>query len=196
MTVGLLVKRLNLENKTKFKTVGNIVPDCWIYIQEREVKLGRLQIFNNWSPYMLKDPEHTVWIGLEYFCNEGDKFWNMTDEDFIKFATGELAKIGVINKEDVLDSVRIKVKKAYPAYFDTYREFDKVKDHLSAIPNLWCIGRNGQHKYNNMDHSMLTAIEAVRCVKNGVTDKTAVWEVNTEKEYHEEKSENDTKNKK
>ena len=196
MTVGLLVNKLNLENKTKFKTVGNIVPDCWIYIQEREVKLGRLQIFNNWSPYMLKDPEHTVWIGLEYFCNEGDKFWNMTDEDFIKFATGELAKIGVINKEDVLDSVRIKVKKAYPAYFDTYREFDKVKNHLSAIPNLWCIGRNGQHKYNNMDHSMLTAIEAVRCVKNGVTDKTAVWEVNTEKEYHEEKSENDTKDKK
>ncbi len=191
MTVGLLVNRLKLENKTKFATVGNIVPDCWIYIQEREVRLGRLQIFNNWSPYMVKDPENTVWIGLEYFCNEGDEYWTMEDGDFIKFAIAELSKIGIIDESDVLDSVRIKVKKAYPAYFGVYSEFPKVREYLSSLGNLWCIGRNGQHKYNNMDHSMLTAIEAVRCVKNGVTDKTAVWEVNTEKEYHEEKNEND-----
>ena len=117
----------------------------------------------------------------------------MSDKDFIDFAVGELAQIGVIDKEDVLDSVRIKVKKAYPAYFDTYTEFDTVKEYLSGIENLWCIGRNGQHKYNNMDHSMLSAMEAVNCVKNGVTDKSCVWEVNTEKEYHEEKSENDNK---
>ncbi len=189
MTVGLLVNRLKLENKTKFSTVGNIVPDCWIYIQERDVKIGRLQVFNNWSPYMVKDLENTVWVGLEYFCNEGDELWSMGDGEFIKFAIAELVKIGVIDEADVLDATRIKVKKAYPAYFGTYAEFDKVKAYLSEKKNLWCIGRNGQHKYNNMDHSMLTAIEAVRCVKNGVTDKTAVWEVNTEKEYHEEKSE-------
>ena len=193
MTVGLLVKNLKLENKTNMKTVSNIVPDCWIYIQEREVTIGRLQIFNNWSPYMVKDLENTVFIGLEYFCNEGDDKWQMSDKDFIDFAVGELAQIGVIDKEDVLDSVRIKVKKAYPAYFDTYTEFDTVKEYLSGIENLWCIGRNGQHKYNNMDHSMLSAMEAVNCVKNGVTDKSCVWEVNTEKEYHEEKSENDNK---
>ncbi len=194
MTVGLLVKKLGIENKTNLKTVGNIVPDCWIYIQEREVKLGRLQIFNNWSPYMVNDLENTVWIGLEYFCNEGDDQWNMSDEDFIAFAKGELASIGVIDEDDVLDAVRIKVKKAYPAYFDTYKEFDTVKSYLSGIENLWCIGRNGQHKYNNMDHSMLSAMEAVRCVKSGVTDKHDVWEVNTEKEYHEVK-ENDGKQK-
>lgn len=142
---------------------------------------------------MVKDPENTVWIGLEYFCNEGDEYWNMEDGDFIKFAIAELAKIGIIDEADVLDSVRIKVKKAYPAYFGVYSEFPKVREYLSSLGNLWCIGRNGQHKYNNMDHSMLTAIEAVRCVKNGVTDKTSVWEVNTEKEYHEEKNENDGK---
>ena len=193
MTVGLRVKNLKLENKTNMKTVSNIVPDCWIYIQEREVTIGRLQIFNNWSPYMVKDLENTVFIGLEYFCNEGDDKWQMSDKDFIDFAVGELAQIGVIDKEDVLDSVRIKVKKAYPAYFETYTEFDTVKEYLSGIENLWCIGRNGQHKYNNMDHSMLSAMEAVTCVKNGVTDKSTVWEVNTEKEYHEEKSENDNK---
>ena len=185
ITVGLLVNKLKLENKTKIKTLNSCVPDCWIYIQEREAKLGRLQIFNNWSPYMVKDPENTVWLGLEYFCNEGDELWEMSDSEFIEFAKDELAKINVIDKSDVLDANRIKVKKAYPAYFDTYSEFDKVRNYLDNIENLWCIGRNGQHRYNNMDHSMLTAIEAVDAVKNGVTDKSAVWGVNTEKEYHE-----------
>ena len=188
ITVGLLVNKLNIKNETKMKTVNNIVPDCWIYIQEREVKLGRLQIFNNWSPYMVKDFENTVWIGLEYFCAEGDEMWNMSDEEFISFATSELAKIGVISEENVIDSVRIKIKKAYPAYFGSYDNFDEVKDYLSGIENLWCIGRNGQHRYNNMDHSMLTAIEAVRAIANGDTSKEVVWQVNTEKEYHEQKS--------
>ncbi len=186
ITVGLLVKKLKLENKTKTKTLTGNVPDCWIYVQEREVRLGRLQLFNNWSPYMVNDPENTMWIGLEYFCNEGDELWSMGDEEFIKFATEELIKIDVIDAEDVLDGTRIKVKKAYPAYFDTYKEFDTVRNYLDGIENLWCIGRNGQHRYNNMDHSMLTAIEAVRAVASGSTDKTTVWNVNTEKEYHEE----------
>jgi len=186
ITVGMLVNKLKLENKTKVKTLTGNVPDCWIYVQERQVKLGRLQLFNNWSPYMVEDPENTMWIGLEYFCNEGDEMWNMSDDEFIKFAIDELASIDVIDKEDVLDATRIKVKKAYPAYFDTYSEFDTVKNYLSGIENLWCLGRNGQHRYNNMDHSMLTAIEAVRAIKNGSCDKTDVWNVNTEKEYHEE----------
>ena len=187
MTVGILTKKLLLENKTNHKTLGNIVPDCWIYIQERDVKLGRLQIFNNWSPYMVNDPENTVWVGLEYFCNEGDEYWNMSDSDFIEFAKNELEKIGIIQKEDILDAVRIKVKKAYPAYFGTYSEFDKVREYLDSIENLYCVGRNGMHRYNNMDHSMLTAIEAVKCIKNNSLNKGNIWNVNTEQEYHEEK---------
>ena len=187
ITVGMLVKKLKLENKTKVKTLTGNVPDCWIYVQEREVKLGRLQLFNNWSPYMVKDLENTVWVGLEYFCNEGDEMWNMGDEEFIKFAIEELTKIGIISEGSVLDSVRIKIKKAYPAYFGSYEHFDEVKDYLSGIDNLWCIGRNGQHRYNNMDHSMLTAIEAVRTISKGENDKCVVWNVNTEKEYHEQK---------
>jgi len=187
ITVGLLLDSLKLKNKTKHKTLGNIVPDCWIYIQERDVKLGRLQIFNNWSPYMVSDPENTVWVGLEYFCTEGDEFWNMSDDDFISFAIDELVKIDVIDRDAVKDSVRIKVKKAYPAYFGSYADFDCVKDYLSGFENLFCIGRNGQHRYNNMDHSMMTAIEAVRCIE-GRSSRTDVWNVNTEKEYHEEKS--------
>ena len=187
ITVGLLVNKLKLQNKTKVRTLTGVVPDCWIYVQERDVKIGRLQLFNNWSPYMVADPKHTMWIGLEYFCNEGDELWSMSDEAFIDFAIGELVKIDVIDRSDVIDSTRIRVKKAYPAYFDTYSEFDTVKDYLSGIENLWCLGRNGQHRYNNMDHSMLTAMEAVRAIAAGSTDKSAVWGVNTEKEYHETK---------
>jgi protoporphyrinogen oxidase len=188
ITVGLLLNKLQLENKTKFKTVSNIVPDCWIYIQERDVKLGRLQIFNNWSPYLVSDIENTVWIGLEYFCNEDDEMWNMNEEDFIDFAIDELCKINIINKSDVLDSTIIKVKKAYPAYFGSYKKFDSIKHYINSIDNLYCIGRNGQHRYNNMDHSMLTAIEAVNSYINNGIDKHKIWDVNTEEEYHETKS--------
>lgn len=186
VTVGLLVDRLNLKNETAVKTLGNIVPDNWIYVQEPDVKLGRIQVFNNWSPYLVKDPQNTVWIGLEYFCDEGDDFWNMTEAECVGFVTAELVKMGVISEGSVLDSHREKVKKAYPAYFDTYAEMDTLIAYLSAIENLYCIGRNGQHRYNNMDHSMLTAIRAAEVIAAGGGDKTAIWNVNTEKEYHEE----------
>ncbi len=189
VTVGLLVNKLNLKNETDKKTLSNIVPDCWIYVQEPSVKLGRIQIFNNWSPYMVQKPEDTVWIGLEYFCNEGDDFWNMSDEECISFAVSELEKMGVVKKSDVLDSHREKVKKAYPAYFDTYSDFNSMIEYLDKYNNLYCVGRNGQHRYNNMDHSMLTAIKAAQSIKNGSSDKTEIWNVNTEKEYHETKEE-------
>ena len=187
ITVGLLVDRLAIPNRTKFKTVNNIVPDTWIYVQERDVRMGRIQIFNNWSPYMVDDVEKHVWIGLEYFCSEGDAFWTMSDSDFIEMATRELRQIGVLGgDEPVRDSVRIKIKKAYPAYFGSYAEFGKVRAFLDSFANLYCIGRNGQHRYNNMDHSMLCGIEAARAFVNG-SDKNAVWNVNTEDEYHEGK---------
>jgi len=187
ITVGLLVNKLKIKNTTKSPTVNNIVPDCWIYVQDGSVKLGRIQIFNNWSPYMVKDFKNKVWIGLEYFCDEGDSMWNMSDKDFTDFAIGELAKIGVIDKEDVVDTHREKVKKAYPAYFDTYSEIDKVIEYLDGNDNLFCVGRNGQHRYNNMDHSMMTAFEVVDAIRKGSNDRKAIWNVNTETEYHEEK---------
>ena len=189
VTVGLLVDKLNLKNETEIRTLGNIVPDCWIYVQDTGVKLGRIQIFNNWSPYMVKDAEHTVWIGLEYFCNEGDSFWNMDDNKCIAFAIKELISMGVISgKENVKDAHREKIKKAYPAYFDTYAEIDKLIAYLNKFGNLYCVGRNGQHRYNNMDHSMATSFEAVKNIINGVQSKDNVWSVNTDKEYHETKS--------
>ena len=186
ITVGLLVNKLKVKNDTKIKTVSGIIPDCWIYIQEKNVKLGRLQIFNNWSPYMVKDNYNKFLLGLEYFCNEGDELWNMQEEDFINMATDELDKIGIIDKKDVIDSVQIKMKKTYPAYFGSYKDFDKIKNYLNSINNLYCIGRNGQHRYNNMDHSILTGFEAARAFLNN-TDKENIWRVNTEEEYHEKK---------
>jgi len=187
ITVGLLLKKMKIRNETKMKTYNGRVPDTWIYVQERDVKVGRLQIFNNWSPYMVSDYKNTMWIGMEYFCTEGDDMWNKSQEEFIKMAIDELDKIDVISKEDVLDAVRVKIKKAYPSYFGSYYEIDKVKAFLDTIENLFCVGRNGQHRYNNMDHSMLTAIETVRNIKENKTGKDNIWAVNTEDDYHETK---------
>ena len=187
VTVGLLVDALELKNETKIPTLGGVVPDCWIYVQDTGVRMGRIQIFNNWSPYMLKDPEHTVWIGLEYFCQENDGFWNKSEAETVELAVSELRKIGVLSEgAAILDSCRARIKKAYPAYFDTYDRIGELVDYLNGFENLYCIGRNGQHRYNNMDHSMVTAFTAVDCME-GRADKTALWNVNTEQEYHEEK---------
>ncbi|MDO4803771.1 MAG: NAD(P)/FAD-dependent oxidoreductase [Lachnospiraceae bacterium] len=189
VTVGLLARKLNLKNETDIPTLGGIVPDNWIYVQDTGVKLGRIQIFNNWSPYMVEDPENTVWIGLEYFCSEGDEYWNMPSRKWKGMAVRELKKMGVISGiEDVLDAHCKKVRKAYPAYFDTYSQIDRLIEYLDTYDNLYCIGRNGQHRYNNMDHSMETAFQTVDNILSGRKDRTNIWNVNTEQEYHEEKS--------
>lgn len=188
VTVGLLLKKLNLKNQTKIKTLNNIVPDCWIYVQDTGVKLGRIQIFNNWSPYLVAKPEETVWIGLEYFCRENDEYWNMSPAEWRALGVSELLKMGVISDEkDVMDSHLERVKKAYPAYFDTYKDIDKLTEYLNLFENLYCVGRNGQHRYNNMDHSMATSFAAVRHILGEISDKKAIWQVNTEKSYHETK---------
>jgi len=186
VTVGLLLKRLRVKNDTNQKTYNDLIPDNWIYIQEKDVQVGRIQIFNNWSPYMIKDINN-VWMGLEYFCTEGDDFWELTDEEIKIMAAGELQKINMINKEDVLDSVVIRMKKTYPAYLGSYNDFDEIREFTDPLENLFLIGRNGMHKYNNQDHSMLTAMLAVENIVSGETKKDNIWEVNTEREYHEKK---------
>ena len=186
MTVGLLLDKLLLKNETGIQTKNNIVPDNWIYIQEPDVKLGRLQIFNNWSPYMVNDPSK-VWIGLEYFCDEGDELWSLSDEKMKEKAIQELADIEVIDKKDVIDSVLIRMPKTYPAYFGAYKNFDIIRKYTDNIENLFLIGRNGMHRYNNQDHSMLTAMTAVDNIINGIKTKDNIWLVNTEEEYHEQK---------
>jgi protoporphyrinogen oxidase len=186
ITVGLLMKKLLITNETDRKTKDNVVPDNWIYIQEPGVKVGRLQIFNNWSPYLVKDDKN-VWVGMEYFVNEGDEMWNKKDSDMAAFGIDELASINIIDKKDVVDSTVIHIKKTYPAYFGTYNRFEEIRTFTDSFENLFLLGRNGQHRYNNQDHSMLTAMEAVQNIKHGRKDKENVWNVNVEKEYHETK---------
>lgn len=186
ITVGLLLKKMKIENNTKLKTTNNIMPDNWIYIQERDVKIGRLQIFNNWSPYMVKN-KNNVWLGLEYFCNEGDELWKMPDEELIHFAIKELEQIDLIDSDHLIDSTIIRMPKTYPAYFGTYDRFEQIREFTDRIKNLFLIGRNGMHKYNNADHSMLTAMTAVENIINRKESKENIWAVNTEGEYHEQK---------
>lgn len=183
MTAGIVVRKMG---GSRGGTTGRhrFPPDNWIYIQEPDVRIGRLQIFNNWSPYMVADPE-TVSLGLEYFCQEGDDLWSMPDSKFISFAALELEKIGLIDKDGVINGTVVRVPKAYPAYFGEYPSIGRVRNYLDGIQNLFAIGRNGMHRYNNQDHSMLAAREAVDCLVHRRADKSGIWAVNTEDEYHE-----------
>jgi protoporphyrinogen oxidase len=183
MTAGLLVRRMKHPPGRNTGPANGMPPDNWIYIQEPDVKIGRLQIFNNWSPALVADPD-TIWLGLEYFCREGDDLWTMPDDKFLNFAAAELEKIGLIDRKDVIDGTLVRVRKAYPAYFGVYGEFHKVRAFLDKFPNLYPIGRNGMHRYNNQDHSMLAAKCAVDSIVNGGS-KLDIWSVNSDNEYHE-----------
>ncbi len=183
ITVGLLVSRLKV--KENGRNGQKLIRDNWIYVQEPDVMVGRLQIFNNWSPYMVADP-NTVWLGLEYFCNESDKLWCTSDEGLMKLGREELHRIGIIDDADVLDGTVIRMEKTYPAYFGAYNRFDEIREYVDRFENLFLLGRNGMHRYNNQDHSMLTAMVAVDNILAGETGKANLWDINTEQEYHEE----------
>jgi protoporphyrinogen oxidase len=178
LTIGLLFSRL--------KTPSGSLPDNWIYVQEEDVKVGRIQIFNNWSPYLVENPD-TIWLGLEYFCQEGDELWSMNNQDLIHLGINELTSLGLADPKNYLDGVVLRMPKAYPAYFGGYERFQLIRDYVDQFENLFLIGRNGMHRYNNMDHSMLTAMTAVDNIMSGATTKENLWKVNTETDYHEGK---------
>ncbi|HAN95948.1 MAG TPA: hypothetical protein DCQ98_00245 [Planctomycetaceae bacterium] len=182
ITVGLLVRRLKPIDRVRGKPVA--LTDNWLYIQEPDVKVGRLQIFDNWSPYLVAD-RTTTWLGLEYFCSEGDALWSSTDERLRQLGAEELQRIGLLEPGQVLDGTVLRVPKAYPAYFGAYDRFDELRRWLDRIDNLYPIGRNGMHRYNNQDHSMLAAMTVVDGLIAGGVDREALWSVNADAEYHE-----------
>ena len=184
ITVGLLYERLARGDRRKIPGRAGI-PDNWIYVQEPGVKVGRLQLFNNWSPYMVADPAR-VWVGLEYFCVEGDALWSMSDADLLALGKREMEEIGLAREADCADGVVIRMPKAYPGYYGSYARFGEVRAWLDSIPNLFLIGRNGMHRYNNQDHSMLSAKAAAEAIASGSTDKSAIWAINVDDDYHEE----------
>ncbi len=186
MTAGLLLRKMTSHGHGEGRRSANgMPPDNWIYIQEPDVKIGRLQVFNNWSPALVADPD-TIWLGLEYFCREGDELWSMPDGRFIDFAARELEKIGMIDRRDVLDGTVVRVPKAYPAYFGEYSQFETVRAYLDPFVNLYPVGRNGMHRYNNQDHSMLAASSAVESIIHAGAGKSAIWDINADGDYHEE----------
>lgn len=180
VTVGLLLDRLEVEEPG-----GRPIRDNWIYVQEPDVRLGRMQVFNNWSPYLVADRSRT-WVGLEYFCDAGDEVWSLGDGEMLALAVAELARIGLADPRRVRDGVVLRVPKAYPSYFGSYDRLPRLRAFLDGIPNLFVLGRNGMHRYNNQDHSMLTAMTAVDNIVAGRTDRSNVWEINTEDDHHEE----------
>lgn len=180
ITVGILAKQM------AFNTEG-MIKDNWIYVQEPDVLVGRIQIFNNWSPGMVAQP-NTVWLGLEYFCFQEDELWQKSDAELIALACDELHRLGLVHYHDILDATVIKMEKTYPAYFGSYDQFHVIRSYVDQFENLFLIGRNGMHKYNNQDHSMLTAMTAVDNIISDITDKNNIWNINTEQEYHESKN--------
>jgi protoporphyrinogen oxidase len=178
-TVGVLADRLRLQQ--------GAITDNWIYIQEPSVRLGRVQVFNNWSPYLVADASR-VWLGLEYFCYATDDVWSWDDDALIALGRRELVQLGIIGDGDFRSGCVVRQRRAYPAYFGTYRELFLVRAYLDKISNLFCIGRNGQHRYNNQDHSMLTAMRAVDVVRTGSGQRDEVWKVNAEPAHHEDQA--------
>lgn len=181
-TVGLLLDRIALTEED-----GSPLKDNWIYVHDDRVEVGRLQFFHNWSPWMVREPG-TCWVGLEYFCNDTDDIWHRSEQDLVELAKRELGILGIAKPEDVRAGCRIHAPKAYPVYIGPgYDRFDEIRAALDQIDNLYLIGRNGMHRYNNMDHSMLASMAAVKVAVSGSSDKSAIWQVNVEDEYHEEK---------
>ncbi|MEO7777585.1 MAG: FAD-dependent oxidoreductase, partial [Fibrobacteria bacterium] len=181
-------------NYRDFLTVALIIkspdlfPDNWIYIHEPGVKVGRIQNFKNWSPEMVPDPA-TSCLGLEYFCFEGDGLWNTSDADLVALGRKELASLGLARAEDIVDGCVVRMPKAYPVYDEFYqRGIDAIRAFLAGVPNLQVTGRNGMHRYNNQDHSMLTAMLAARNIVSemrGIGPHYDLWKVNADEEYHE-----------
>jgi protoporphyrinogen oxidase len=171
LTVALMVRRTGL------------FPDNWIYVHDPSVKLGRIQNFNNWSPEMVPGSDTTC-LGLEYFCFEGDGLWTMSDAELIELGKKELAQLGLVRPEEVFDGCVVRMAKAYPVYGPGYQnDVDIIRRGLGVLTNLQVVGRNGMHKYNNQDHSMMTALLAARNLTGETFD---LWKVNTDAEYHEE----------
>ncbi len=182
ITVGLLYRRMSAKVAGQARHVG----DNWIYIQEPGVKVGRVQVFNNWSPHLVADPD-TVWLGLEFFARDDDALWGMSDGALKQLAVREMQQLGLALEPDLLDATVLRQPKAYPGYFGAaFQRFDELRRWLDGLANLYLCGRNGMHRYNNQDHSMLSARLAAQAILGGGGSREAIWAVNIDDDYHEE----------
>ncbi len=176
---GILAKTMREGSGNPFFPEIRLLPDTWLYIQEPDLTTGRIQIYNNWSPYMVGS-KNRVWLGVEFFCSHNDEIWSKSDAELVELASKELDILNLVNYSDILDGVCIRTRKAYPSYCGAYNRLHAVKKYLCSFNNLFCIGRNGLHQYNNMDHSMLTAILSVKALTSGNKPPESVWEMEPE----------------
>lgn len=174
LSIGILLPKRKTDGSL---TILGALEDNWIYIQDVRVQLGRVQVVNNWSPYMVADPENSVWLCLEYFSSSTENLWSMSDEKIIEVALTELRTIGLIDREEILESKLIRVEKAYPSYTGTYEHLSEIVEFTDQIENLYLIGRNGMHFYNSQDHSILTAMTVVDDLISGTKDRSHLWEI-------------------
>ena len=179
VSVCVELTEIKWKNDTEdYKTVDNAIPDSVIYISNPNVKVSRIQVYNNFSPYMVRNSEH-FYLGLNYYCNEGDYYWSMGNRDWRKTVVNDLLKLGIIDSEDkVVGYNKTKFSKAFPSYYDGYENFDKIKKYLNKFENLYCVGRNGQHRFSSIDESMKTSFEAVKNILGYVKSKDNIWDVN------------------
>ena len=179
VSVCVELTEIKWKNDTEdYKTVDNAIPDSVIYVSNPNVKVSRIQVYNNFSPYMVRNSEH-FYLGLNYYCNEGDYYWSMGNRDWRKTVINDLLKLGIIDSEDkVVGYNKTKFSKAFPSYYDGYENFDKIKKYLNKFENLYCVGRNGQHRFSSIDESMKTSFEAVKNILGYVKSKDNIWDVN------------------
>ena len=182
ITVGLLYRRMSPQVAGRARHVS----DNWIYIQEPGVKVGRVQVFNNWSPHLVADPD-TVWLGLEFFARDDDDLWALSEDALKALAVREMRQLGLADEGELLDATVLRQPKAYPGYFGAaFQRFDELRGWIDGLSNLYLCGRNGMHRYNNQDHSMLSARLAAQAILNGGAGREAIWAVNIDDDYHEE----------
>ena len=174
--IGIFANKLKMPNDTEFKTVAGSLPDCWSYIYNNVAQMSRFNVYNNFSPYVIAN-EGEIFLGIEYLCNSEDDVWKGTDEESIAIAVAEAEKIGLLDSKEVIRTIKVREPYAYPVYSGSYSDFAQVKACIDELDNVYSIGRKGQHRYLDMDQSMLTALECVRHICGEITDKTSIWEI-------------------
>jgi len=178
--VGIFASRLSMKNDTGFKTIGGSLPDCWSYIYNNVAKMSRFNVYNNFSPYVVKNWENEVYLGMEYLCDEQDALWRADDNEAVGFAVSEAESIGLLNAKDIIRTIKVAEPHAYPSYSGSYARFHEIREYIDSLENLYSIGRKGQHRYLDMDQSMLTAVECVKHIFGEIKDKKSIWEVTEE----------------
>jgi len=178
--IGIFASQLRKKNDTEIKTINGSLPDCWSYIYNNVAKMSRFNVYNNFSPYVIRNWKDEVFLGIEYMCDDSDDIWKSGEAESVEIAVGEAEKVGLLKRSDIIRTIKVAEPHAYPSYSGSYGNFGEIRDYIDSVENLYSIGRKGQHRYLDMDQSMLTAVECVKHIYGEIPDKNSIWEVTEE----------------